>query len=483
METNVIGIKIVRNLIGFTDLFEYNSTPVLNNSIHDIRELLLSVDNLSGNSVAILLTNQKEGSIITLATWLAGIRGDESISAWIYVPNNIKITGEELASIIEATKAELTSTQRNDHKLTELFSRRYDVDPVARPVYVSFGKENAYRYYGHEISLSYILDNLYQPYYKDFKQVFLLDYRANLRVAHGTDLTSKKVYARCILMPPAPVEEYFAYVGNERIVRERYYTEGEVITVSWKRVGFKTIDVKFMAAQRMICPSPDRAEMKMSCTYDSIVVKSESGAPVENYRLAINNIMILPETQAHIHLDHIAKTKIDVKANGYEDYSAEHDLTTGRITVFLKKGVITYRFLFPTKNSHLRTEYKSETVLTKSPFKGYIAVRPLNPNIDNVLKFKAFNTTKKLIISGLFLVVLVLGVAAGWFGANYYNDSIAPLNEIEALSSDNLDATTTPADSLEGQPGDSLNASSVNSPKGNLGERPTEPVQNDTIIK
>ena len=465
METNVLGIKIVRNLQGFTDLFEYNANPVLTNSIVDIRDLLMSVDNLTGRTVAIMLTNLKEGSIITLATWLAGIRGDESISAWIYVPNNIKITGEELASIVETTKAELISDQRNDFRLTELFSKRYEVDPIARPVYVTAGQTYAYRYYGRvgAPELSSILDNLHQPYYKDYKQIFVLDYMAGHKFAAATDLTEMKVLSRCLLPAPESVEGYNASIANEPIGAGKYFTEGDPVIVDWTRPGFQTIRVKFNAAVGMRCGLPPRSEMKFVCTYNHIAVINESGEAVANYNLMVNTFALMPNGSVLIHLDHIGKTKIEVTADGYEDYSANFDFYQGKPVITLTIRMRTYWFLFPTKHSYLRVEHKSEKELTKSPFRGYTLDGKPQTDADNRLKYSGFTGAMKIRLATWAVFLLMMGVAGGWFAANYYNENVTPLDEMEELSSTEVSDSTEVGNSADREP-ENLQIPSTNEP-------------------
>lgn len=448
METNVLGIKIVRNLKGFTSLFEYNATPVLANSIDDLRDLLMNVENLTGNTVAIMLTNLQEGSIITVATWLAGIRGDESISAWIYVPGNIRITGDELASIIETTKAELISDHRNDRKLMEVFSARYEVDPIARPVYVTAGQTYARRFYGQDETskLSSILDNLHQPYYKDYKQIFLLDYRAGLRFADAADLTAMKVLSRCLLTAPETVEGYNAFIDNQLIGAGKYFTEGDPVIVDWMRPGFQTIRVKYSAVAGMKCAAPPRSEMKFVCTYNHISVRNEDGEHVDNCRIMVNTVALMPNGNVLIHLDHIGKTRIDIIAHGYEDSSTVHDFYSGKPVITLKRRLFTYRFLFPTNNSYTRVELKSYKELTKSPFKGYALENRPQPDTDIHLKYSAFNGALKIRLAICALFFLIIGFAGGWFAGGYYNENVAPLDGIDEVSTSVVSDSTAVKD-------------------------------------
>lgn len=71
------------------------------------------------------------GNLITIASLIDG-RITDCISAWIYIPDNLIISGKKLVEIINITKNEILAVMQNDSLLKEIFSKEYESAPANR---------------------------------------------------------------------------------------------------------------------------------------------------------------------------------------------------------------------------------------------------------------------------------------------------------------------------------------------------------------
>lgn len=438
MNNNTLGIKIVRNHSGFTTLFEHNSNPILTNSVEDIRQLLESVNNLEENNVALMISSLDEGFIITMATWISGLRGDECISAWIFIPNHIKISGKEIVSVIDVTKKELLATQRNDAKLLEAFSYTYEVAPAKRYTSRYQGEKIAFRYYGQGTlySLSDLLNDMGQAYYQKYKRIFLLDKSSNQRCSTGDDLSSNKVLSAILIPAPHAVDNFIPYIGKNPFNESIYVNEGDEINVEWKRSGFESITKTIKATKGVECQIPTKNEYMMIVDYDTIQVRDENSKDsISNYNLRINNQDIHVGKNVAINIDMINQSKVDIHADGYEEYNKVYDLRKKHI-IYMKKKKFAYSFVILSKDQkEIHIEYPTKGYLEKCPIKGYKPCDKLNPCKENWLEYKPFTKAIKITLSIIIAVALFIGVGAGWFLADYlykkdisdYKDQISTL--------------------------------------------------------
>ena len=152
MDSNKLGVKIVRINQGYTDLLEINGDQKWTKNVWDIREDLKTIDNLDGSSAVLMLTSVDTGHILTIGTLIEG-RPNDCISAWLYVPVSINISGKELVEIVDLVKKEILVNERNDERLTQLFSKIYESAPATKIMSKSTGKKCAFRYYLSKITL------------------------------------------------------------------------------------------------------------------------------------------------------------------------------------------------------------------------------------------------------------------------------------------------------------------------------------------
>ena len=463
MKNNVLGLKIAKVSEGDADILTVNGQDYWCRHKRDIRTDLNNIEISDTKSPVVFISGIGKSILLTVVSCIGGRLGDY-ISAWINIPGNIRISGQELANIVESVTKELMKTIRDDETLKNFFSKEYDTEPLQKPLFESSGDKVAYRLYGRgqKYNLVELLDGINQPYYRGYKYVLFIDSESSARIKSGDDLSGRKLLSQVRINPPGNSGDGFApYIFDHPFTSPVYVMEGEKFEVVWKKKGYKDIVHKHDTTTGI--DYPDINEYRRLISYRNFEVRDEKGNPVPEYRLFING-MELKEV-SDVSISEVALTQCTVKvcAEGYEQYDEKLDLSHQDLTIIrLQKETYKYKFLILSEHGKVFFEYKSEMPLKKSPIKGYV---PTGSRIykDEITKLKYYPYNKKFRITALVvtLVALCAGIAIGMFLPDM-NKAVATYKEIEnrlirerELKEDNAwtdkasekDATGTPAPS------------------------------------
>lgn len=419
MDNNKLGLKIVRIYQGYTDLLEINGDQAWTKNVWDIRKALENIDNLDSRSAVLMLTCVETGHILTVAS-IGGERDSDCISAWMYVPASINISGKELVEIVDTVRKEVLTNKRNDEKLKQLFSKEYELAPATKIVGRSVGENCAYRYYGQKAkyTLAELLNDLCQSYYKDYKSIFLLDNSTNLRCLLGDNLSDQKVYSMVIVKSPGNIDAFVPYVGEHPFEGQMYAVEGDVIIIEWRRNGYLPIKTETTVKHDMRYSIPTPNQYMRVIPFDTIIVVDELGQSIHEYELYVAKKLIKHGQQITISESTINNVLVEIFAEGYETKSVCANLTQ-RVKIRLAKETYSYEFLLPLKNDEgcYPIKISGNKKIKSSPVKGYIledghVVR--GNNNQNYLRYKPF--TRKFWITCLIcsIIVLLLGVCCGY---------------------------------------------------------------------
>lgn len=342
--SSVLGLKIVRISQGYTDLYEINGNKSWTKDIRDIRKDLGYIENLDGSSAVLMLINTVNGHFLTVASPIGG-RSADCISAWIYIPAAVAVTGKQLADIVEATKKGILADEWHGEELDKLFSRTYEQGSAVE--LLKSGNEErtkcAFRYYGCGVkyTLAELLENMLQPYYTEYKSIFLLDNESNLRCSSCADLTNHKVYNMQIVDAPVDENGFIPYLYDKPFVDRRCVFEGDVIPVVWKKDGYKSIEIvtRVMSDGRNEVLKPTFSQYRRLIPYTSVVVRDDLGKLVNNYTLYIGDKVVTDATVAEVSEAIINNVSIKVEAKGYSVYENKHNMSTLPVCINLTKRV------------------------------------------------------------------------------------------------------------------------------------------------
>lgn len=429
MNNNKLGLKIIRISSGYTELLEINGDKNWTKNVWDIRKDIENINNLDVSSAVLMLTNIETGHVLTIASPIDGRIGD-CISAWIHIPASINITGKELVEIVDVVKKEILATTRNDEKLQQLFSKEYNSAPAIRAISKSHGEKFAYRYYGQGIGyqLWELLNDMYQPYYKNYKSIFLLDKSSELKCLQGDDLSKSKVSSMILVEPPKPIDHFNPYIEGQHFNRPRYAIKDDIIKIEWKREGYKSIQTETKVCQDIKWNYPTQDQyIKEFNTHIRVV--DDLGQSVDNYELFIDRKFIEHnQTTIYIDEDKINKVEVKIQAKGYELYTAELDLSKYgygnwlNLKFTLRKETYSHEFLLPLKNGEeypikISTDKKQKT----SPVKGYVL-----SSYNKELKYNPYD--RKFWIICLIYSIILLGI--GFVGGHFiFNNNEKPVDD------------------------------------------------------
>lgn len=438
---NKLGLKIVRINQGYTDLFEINGDQVWTKNVWDIRKDLENIDNLDGSSAVLMLTSVDTGHILTVASLIEG-RITDCISAWIHVPASINIVGKELVEIVDAVKKEILANERNDERLTQLLSKTYESAPASRITTKSNGEKCAFRYYGQgaKYTLSELLKDMCQSYYKSYKSVFLLDNSSKLKCLQGDNLSDQKVYSMVVVKSPGNIDSFVPYIGERPFVGQIYAIEEGTIDIEWRRDGYMPIHTKSTIAPGAKYSIPTPNQYVRVLNYNYIKVVDEWSQRVTDYDLYVAKQRISKNEDIRISEATLNNVWVEIHAEGFEPISGHLNLTQP-VQLKLVKETYAYEFLLPLKNEegYYPIKISGNRKMKNSPVKGYVTENGyVTRNDKNYLRFKPF--TRKFWITCLIcsIIVLLLGVCGG-YALNDFIRGKADNQEISKLTKENAD--------------------------------------------
>lgn len=441
MDNNKLGLKIVRINQGYTDLFEINGDQVWTKNVWDIRKDLENIDNLDGSSAVLMLTSVDTGHILTVASLIEG-RITDCISAWIYVPASINIAGKELVEIVDAVKKEILANERNDERLTQLLSKTYESAPASRITTKSNGEKCAFRYYGQgaKYTLSELLKDMCQSYYKSYKSVFLLDNSSQLKCLQGDNLSDQKVYSMVVVKSPGNIDSFVPYIGERPFVGQIYAIEGGTIDIEWRRDGYMPIHTKSTIAPGAKYSVPTPNQYVRVLNYNYIKVVDEWSQRVTDYDLYVAKQRISKNEDIRISEATLNNVWVEIHAEGFEPISGHLNLTQP-VQLKLVKETYAYEFLLPLKNEegYYPIKISGNRKMKNSPVKGYVTENGyVTRNDKNYLRFKPF--TRKFWITCLIcsIIVLLLGICGG-YALNDFIGGKADNQEVGKLTKENDD--------------------------------------------
>ena len=148
MGTTKLGLKIAKSYQGFSEGFGVNENPAWIKSVKDFREDCKYVIGLQEDcdTFVIIYYATQVGEFYTIVSRIAGRQ--DLISACIYCPLDIEISGEEMSRIVDATRQEICETETNVDKLGRIFSKEYPQVCIPKACTSTEGTQYAVRYYG-----------------------------------------------------------------------------------------------------------------------------------------------------------------------------------------------------------------------------------------------------------------------------------------------------------------------------------------------
>ncbi len=421
MVTNKLGLKIVRTSQGYGDGLEVNGGLDWTKNVRDVREDLKYIENLQGDTSVLMLTCVDGGNLLTIASLIDG-RVTDCISAWIYIPSDLLISGKNLVEVIEITRDQILAVERNDELLKSKFDKTYEVAPAKRISQRAVGDKYAYRYYGgkgSDYQLWELLDNINQPYYQQYKSVFFIDKSTQLICSTGDDLSTAPLLTSILAHVPKKVDGFIPYINGNVFSSPMYVTKGESIKITWQRSGYEPITTISKVKEGFVYEEPTVNQYKRLIPFESIKVVDEWKQPIKKYSLCINHSVVRPGEFVSISEAALDAVQINVTASGYEPKGGVVNFNQSQTwTIRLSKTTFEYELAIPLIDgsyNYLKLEkFATEHSLDKSPIEGYVPIKGHFSRHDIThMKYAPYNRKFWIKSAIVLFIVLICGVCLG----------------------------------------------------------------------
>lgn len=318
----------------YTQLVYNGSEPhcdgncLLKDKVEDLRDRSYNqkIKNV-GYDPFLLLTLYPEGFMVTVMKFSGEGRVNDYAAGWIFVPNNLKISGTKLKRIVDQVEGML-SDKFDVPKIQEITGVSYQTkDKDSVPSYKpSSGSRDAVRYYGSQSqpSLEVILNDPFQKKYAEYRSVILLDSSTSMKYDEAEDLTNRPIKKSAILsFNLEDAKGFTPYIENQEVTKPYSCHVGDPIHVVWKKDGYVDIPKdETIESPDQLATSPNMDEIKRKIPLNTIHVygydRENNFEEIKNFTVKYkekeyhqNETIEVPESE-------YMSAKIIIKADDYE---------------------------------------------------------------------------------------------------------------------------------------------------------------------
>lgn len=394
---NKLGFAIKLASQGASNAIECNKGQ-WTNKVVDIREYLKLFSGLMGtDNIVTFISFDEGGCFLTQLRAIPGRIGD-FLSGWIYIPNTIEVTGDDIMSAYRYVRSILSKSSLNDdiYDIQSFFSKEYPRKGFVVSYNPSTGEEYGVRYCDEFYSLKEILDtDRYQPYYSKYKAIFLLSKDSEISIAKEQiyrfkNLTKETIDKYCIFKAPSPQE--LCYLGQEvrlvlpdgqefksHIVRRK----GEQVQLFAVRDGFEPIPIPMPLTtiekdgQQLHIDFKTLKWMKR-ITSSMFVVCKNNKEPID-----MKNILVLTINGNDVlYGDSLISEEdcrcaiVKVRAEGYDLFEQNLNILNGPCKIVLNRKIRSVQTFIELGNGYQGTMTIESRYLSsnskESPLKGYV---------------------------------------------------------------------------------------------------------------
>lgn len=384
----------------------------------DIRDILKLYNSEDESKFAMFMSFSETGTYITIARSISG-RGGDNTAAWIYIPNNIEVTGIDIIPIIEVVKEELSASKSNVERLTQIFNKDYRAMESADYMPSSTEKVFAKRDVGFYSLKELIGEKRYQPIYANYHTVLINDNDSMEIVDKNlADLTKEKLVETLVFCPPVKqdiptgVTVHFNTHGYPPFNKPVRVYKSSRINLVFKRSGFEDLPhMDSVEENDQICGVP-KFDWKISISKEQFKVRAAHDAErnlTNDARIYVNNVELSWNRSIQLYEREAVNATITISVNGYETLERNINLLNARfpILVELHRAERENGWKIELANGYtadmtLRSKYLLGDMY-ESPLKGY-------EREDGVLRYSNFGMWKQRIYGFLAAVVLLFVV-------------------------------------------------------------------------
>jgi hypothetical protein len=446
---NKIGIAIKSTSAGSGQPTVINGGDWVKHVV-DVRDILKHIPSMASDHtvVVIFMSFTEDACIITVARTVSG-RPWDNVSGWVHIPNNMKISGEEVSSVLSKVKNLISASELPEESyLNAEFGKEYGKKRLAAR-YEASKKDGKY---AKRDTLRYTLDELlgenrYQSYYSDYNLIFLVKEVDIVVEAH--DISDKPLSSLITFIPPTTreIQDKLGRFVSIRLASGQLFNDAlllnknQTLHLIAERDGFEPTEFLVTAeSDGQVCELPQTVWQKkvFASLFD---VRSESGKSLNGkVRISVNDNDISTRPICFSEND-LKNAYVVISASGYDTYSAKTNLAfNGVIPITLDRKIEEFK-----KRIHLKNGSTGEITISgkginkyESPIKGYVVN-------DGYLDYMPGNVWVQRLIGFAVAVMLWLVVIfVGWWNSvSFQTTSDFPWIEVVSTESKKNITNTT----------------------------------------
>lgn len=426
---NKLGFSIKLASQGAGNAIECNKGQ-WTNKVVDIREYLKLFNGLQGtDNIVTFMSFDEGGCFLTQLRAISGRVGD-FLSGWIYIPNTIEASGEDVMNTYNYVRNILSQSNLNDYisDIESFFSKEYPKKEYAASYVPSSGEEFGVRFNDMYYSMKEILDtDRYQPYYSKYKAIFLLDKDGEVKiskeqVARFKDLTKLNIDKTCIFKAPSPEEVRLLGRGTKIVFQNNQEFKSPVLTKKGDKIqlyairdGFEPVALPLVLIQedgQIMSIDPQTVKWLKRIKPSMFVVCNRKHERIEKgVRISINGTDVTYQ-EALIAEEDCRQALVKVSASDYETSEQKQNLLNDYCEIILSRKVKSFQATVELSNGSLaemtiESKYLSST--QESPLKGYDFDQDYHGN--SILKMNSWFVWKQRLwgfLGGLGVLALIV---------------------------------------------------------------------------
>lgn len=472
---NKLGFAIKLASQGAGNAIECNRGQWISKVV-DIREYLKLFNGLQGtDNIVTFMSFDEGGCYLTLLRAISGRMGD-FLSGWIYIPNTIEATGDDIMNTYNYVRNILSQSNLNDsiEEIKEFFSKEYPKQEYAAQYVPSSGDEFGVRFLDVYYSMKEILDaDRYQPYYSNFKAIFLLDKSGEVKiakeqVARFKDLTKITIEKTCIFKAPSPEEVRLLGRGTKIVFSTKQEFNSPVLTKKGDRIqlfalrdGFEPVVLPPITIQedgQKCFIDPRTVKWKKRINPSMFTVYNRDHEKIENVRISINGTDITMGQEVFLYEEDCRQATVKYSAPDYEPFEHKRNLLLNEFCeITLNRKVKSYQTTIELANGkHAEMILESKYLSSKydSPLKGYEFEEEYHGG--KVLRMSSWFVWKQRLwgfFAALAVVMLIIAYAAfdAWLDTHHFKFGLPPWEEDRPAQQYNIGSSTETEDSIHNQ--------------------------------
>ena len=448
---NKLGFAIKLASQGAGNAIECNKGQWINKVV-DIREYLKLFNGLQGtDNIVTFMSFDEGGCFLTQLRAISGRVGD-FLSGWIYIPNTIEASGEDIMNTYNYVRNILFQSNLNDYisDIESFFSKEYPSKEVVAQYIASRGQLYGVRFLGHYTLKEIVGEHRYQPYYSDYKAVFLLNKKDEVAITNESasnfrDLTDKDIVKTSIVVPPTNASLQ-ALGGGTKIHaadgsdfnQPLLANVGSKVTLFLSRIGFENmkLEVNVSSERQEINLANVKITWMKKISASMFTVRNHKREKIEKgVRISVNDKDITFQ-EILVSEEECRQAIIKVSAPDYEPFEYKRNLLLNEYSeITLTRKVESCLTTIELVNGkHAKMTLESEYLPSKydSPLKGYEFEE--NYHGDKVLRMSSWFVWKQRLwgfLGALAAVMLMVACVAfdAWIDTHHFKFGLPPWEE------------------------------------------------------